>query len=161
MAFILLLSSNLFITVFKRNKINCYCQFKFQRIRAFEITSDAFKVWLNFIKVLSDSYGFTSITINFILDTIGAIKIACSYWFAIIFSFLLKNVVNIFLKYILTLIDLIILSSDCFAFLVISVSFDLILILDMCWFTKFHGYICPKKTHNFLSIVFRNTHPLL
>ena len=76
MDFILLLTSNLFLTVFKRNKMNCYCQLKFQRIRAFEITGDAFKVWLNFIKKLSDSYCFTSITITSILDTIGAIKIA-------------------------------------------------------------------------------------
>ena len=46
----------LFIIMLRRNKIKCYCQFNFLRIRFFEIIYDVFQVWSNFILLLIGFY---------------------------------------------------------------------------------------------------------
>ena len=81
----------LFISVFRRNKINCYCWLNFPCVRFFEIIYDKFHVWFNFIKVFFDLQGFISITITSLFNIIVAIKITYSFWFIIIFLLFKKT----------------------------------------------------------------------
>ena len=75
----------LFISVFRKAKVNYYCYFKnFPCIRFFEIIY-VFQVWFNYLKVFFDWYNFISITITFMFDIIVVMIITYSEWFVIIF----------------------------------------------------------------------------
>ena len=95
MIFILLTNFNLFITVFRRNKLIPVANSNFNLPEPLRLLVNSLKYGL----VSSRYYLIHTVlllsTFFFILDTITAIKVTCSCWFAVIFSFSLKTVVNV------------------------------------------------------------------
>ena len=85
----------LFINVFSKNKVSCYCQLNFSRIKIFKIIYDVSQIWSNFIKIFFNWQCFISISVTFLFNIICAPKITYSYWLMIIFFFLLKKFPNL------------------------------------------------------------------
>ena len=87
----------LFIIIYGRDKVICYCYLNFLFVRFFKIIYDVFWIWSNFTEIFFNIWYFISITITFIFNTIVSPKIVYSYCFMIIvfFFFTLKKIQNI------------------------------------------------------------------
>ena len=108
----------LFIDIFRRNKVNCYCKLNVPSTRCL-------KIFENFWKVFFYWQVFISIIVTFIFNIITVPKLTYSFWFVIII-FLFKNGSNISNYYVFNcliffsfslkrlIMILIMLSSDCF-----------------------------------------------
>ena len=85
----------LFIIMFGRNKVNCYCLLNFKCIRFFETIMISFKYGLILLRYfLTDS--FFSITVIFVFNITISPKIINSYWFIkLFFCFMFKEISNI------------------------------------------------------------------
>ena len=83
---ILWMHFTLFITVFRRNKVNCYCSLNFTYIRFFYIIYDIFQLWFNFIKVFLNYFIFNIIVAPKITWFVIIVLFSCSKRFLILIS---------------------------------------------------------------------------
>ena len=130
----------LFISVFRRNTVKCFCKLNFRYIRYFAIIYDIFQAWFNFVKVF-----FQGIREGFCLGIlIAAIKYTCCYRFLMIFLFLLRKVLYISHDSVLYWFNYFVFHLF-FQFLSTSIH-----IVDMFWFDIILSCGCLKEIHNFL-----------
>ena len=155
-----------FTSIFRRNKVNCYCYLNFLCIRFLEIIY-VFQVWFNLVnRVL---FLPRLLPYSILLLSIVVQKIAYSYWFVIKLFFLLRKVfvvsnysvfdcfISFSLKRFFTCLLCCLLIDFWFSWFLSTT----IHIVSMCWFTIIHGYVWFKKTQNVIFIFsFIFNHPL-